>query len=180
MVCRDPNAPITIYHIGNAGEKEHWWDLCAGPHVASTGAIDPAAVEIERTAGAYWRGDETRAMLTRVYGTAWQSETQLRAYHHMLEEAARRDHRKLGTQLQLFSIQVRACGKCWQRLAADERIAVCDAHACKVGRKEGQRACVPAAPLHCRVVHVPRGTDAMRARRRRRAAASCSGCPRVP
>ena len=76
--------------------------------MASTGAIDPAAVEIERTAGAYWRGDETRAMLTRVYGTAWQSEAQLQAYHYMLEEAARRDHRKLGTQLQLFSIQVRS------------------------------------------------------------------------
>jgi threonyl-tRNA synthetase len=63
-------------------------------------------VEIERTAGAYWRGDEKKQMLTRVYGTAWQTPEQLQAYHYMQEEADRRDHRKLGTQMQLFSIQV--------------------------------------------------------------------------
>jgi threonyl-tRNA synthetase len=106
-VCRDADAPVTIYHIGNPGDKEHWWDLCAGPHVKSTGKINPDAVEIERTSGAYWRGDETKQMLTRVYGTAWQTEEQLRAYHYLQEEAERRDHRKLGSQLQLFSIQVR-------------------------------------------------------------------------
>jgi hypothetical protein len=106
-MCRDPEAPITIYHIGRSGDKEHWWDLCAGPHVKSTGEINPDAFEIERTAGAYWRGDETKQMLTRVYGTAWQTEDQLRAYHLLQEEAERRDHRKLGSQLQLFSIQVR-------------------------------------------------------------------------
>lgn len=104
--CRDSSAPITIYHIGEPGGKEHWWDLCAGPHVESTGVIDPLAVEIERVAGAYWRGDESRAMLTRVYGTAWTSEQQLAAYRHRQEEALKRDHRKLGQQLGLFSIQV--------------------------------------------------------------------------
>jgi Threonyl and Alanyl tRNA synthetase second additional domain len=108
---RDPESAITIYHIGSPGEKEHWWDLCAGPHVASTGAIDPAAVELERTAGAYWRGDESQAMLTRVYGTAWASAVQLEAYRHMQAEAAKRDHRKLGTQLNLFSIQVREASR---------------------------------------------------------------------
>ena len=106
-LCSDPDAPITIYHIGTDGEKEHWWDLCAGPHVERTGAIDPNAVELERTAGAYWRGDETQAQLTRVYGTAWSSERQLAAYRHMQEEAAKRDHRKLGRELQLFSLNVR-------------------------------------------------------------------------
>jgi threonyl-tRNA synthetase len=104
--CRDATAPITIYHIGQPGEKEHWWDLCAGPHVESTGELVPEAVEIERLAGAYWRGDENRQMLTRVYGTAWQSALQLEAYHFRQEEALKRDHRKLGQQLSLFSIQV--------------------------------------------------------------------------
>lgn len=104
--CRDPDARITVFHIGNPGDKEHWWDLCAGPHVESTGAIDPQAVELERVAGAYWRGDEKRAMLTRIYGTAWASEQQLAAYRHRQEEALKRDHRKLGQQLALFSIQV--------------------------------------------------------------------------
>jgi threonyl-tRNA synthetase len=104
--CRDAAAPITIYHIGQPGEKEHWWDLCAGPHVESTGELLPEAVDIERTAGAYWRGDEKRQMLTRVYGTAWQSELQLEAFRFRQEEALKRDHRKLGQQLSLFSIQV--------------------------------------------------------------------------
>jgi threonyl-tRNA synthetase len=107
MLCRDPSAAVTIYHIGEPGSKEHWWDLCAGPHVPSTGAIDPDAVALERTAGAYWRGDEARAMLTRVYGTAWESGEQLAAYRTMQEEAARRDHRRLGQQLGLFTIEVR-------------------------------------------------------------------------
>lgn len=59
--------PITIYHIGD-GELG-WWDLCAGPHVASTGALDADAIELETVAGAYWRGDETKPMLQRIYGT---------------------------------------------------------------------------------------------------------------
>ncbi|KAL5581719.1 hypothetical protein UlMin_014161 [Ulmus minor] len=92
--------PITIYHIGN-----EWWDLCAGPHVESTGKIHRKAVELESVAGAYWRGDEKNQMLQRIYGTAWENEEQLKAYLHFKEEAKRRDHRRLGQDLDLFSIQ---------------------------------------------------------------------------
>ncbi|GAB2285218.1 hypothetical protein Dimus_019670 [Dionaea muscipula] len=97
--------PITIYHIG-----DEWWDLCAGPHVESTGNINRKAVELESVAGAYWRGDEKRPMLQRIYGTAWESEQQLKAYLHFKEEAKRRDHRRLGQDLDLFSIQDEAGG----------------------------------------------------------------------
>ncbi|XP_002270988.4 threonine--tRNA ligase, chloroplastic/mitochondrial 2 [Vitis vinifera] len=97
--------PITIYHIG--GE---WWDLCAGPHVEYTGNINRKAVELESVAGAYWRGDEKKQMLQRIYGTAWENEEQLKAYLHFKEEAKRRDHRRLGQDLDLFSIQDEAGG----------------------------------------------------------------------
>ncbi|GMY09710.1 threonine--tRNA ligase, chloroplastic/mitochondrial 2-like [Fagus crenata] len=96
---------ITIYHIGN-----EWWDLCAGPHVESTGNINRKAVELESVAGAYWRGDEKKPMLQRIYGTAWENEEQLKAYIHFKEEAKRRDHRRLGQDLDLFSIQDEAGG----------------------------------------------------------------------
>jgi threonyl-tRNA synthetase len=104
IVAADPAAPITIYHIGEPGGDGSWWDLCAGPHVPDTGAIDPSALALESVAGAYWRGDETKAMLQRVYGTAWKSKGQLKAYAALKAEAARRDHRKLGAELDLFSI----------------------------------------------------------------------------
>ena len=107
---RDPTAPITLYHIGDKDHPAHWWDLCAGPHVPSTGAINADAVELESVAGAYWRGDETKPMLQRVYGTAWAEPQQLAAYQHLKVEAARRDHRKLGAELDLFSIQDAAGG----------------------------------------------------------------------
>ncbi|XP_078443116.1 threonyl-tRNA synthetase, putative / threonine-tRNA ligase [Wolffia australiana] len=97
--------PITIYHIGN-----EWWDLCAGPHVDSTGYIDKSAIELESVAGAYWRGDEKNQMLQRIYGTAWETQEQLNAYLHLKEEAKRRDHRRLGQDLDLFSIQDDAGG----------------------------------------------------------------------
>eukprot|EP01018_Ginkgo_biloba_P026179 Gb_06729 [translate_table: standard] len=97
--------PITIYHIGN-----EWWDLCAGPHVVSTGQINKKAVELESVAGAYWRGDEKRQMLQRIYGTAWETEEQLKTYQFLREEAKRRDHRRLGQDLDLFSIQEEAGG----------------------------------------------------------------------
>ncbi|XP_065630912.1 threonine--tRNA ligase, chloroplastic/mitochondrial 2 isoform X1 [Quercus suber] len=97
--------PITVYHIGN-----EWWDLCAGPHVESTGNINRKAVELESVAGAYWRGDEKKPMLQRIYGTAWENEEQLKAYLHFKEEARRRDHRRLGQDLDLFSIQDEAGG----------------------------------------------------------------------
>ncbi|KAL5155472.1 Threonine--tRNA ligase, chloroplastic/mitochondrial 2 [Glycine soja] len=107
--------PITIYHIGKdmlreSAAGDEWWDLCAGPHVDSTGHINKKAVELESIAGAYWRGDERKPMLQRIYGTAWENEEQLKAYLHFKEEAKRRDHRRLGQDLDLFSIQDDAGG----------------------------------------------------------------------
>lgn len=78
-------------------------DLCAGPHLASTGKVK--AIKLQSVAGAYWRGDEKRKMLQRIYGTSFEKKADLEAYLNMLEEAAKRDHRKLGRELDLFSIQ---------------------------------------------------------------------------
>ncbi len=89
--------PITLYHLG-----DQWWDLCAGPHVENTGDLDPKAIELESVAGAYWRGDETKAQLQRIYGTAWQTSEQLDEYKRRKEEALRRDHRKIGKEMGLF------------------------------------------------------------------------------
>lgn len=89
--------PITIYHLGN-----EWWDLCAGPHLENTSELNPKAIELESLAGAYWRGDETKAQLQRIYATAWESPEQLAEYKRRKEEALRRDHRKLGKELGLF------------------------------------------------------------------------------
>jgi threonyl-tRNA synthetase len=89
--------PITIYHLGN-----EWWDLCAGPHLENTSEINAKALELESVAGAYWRGDETKAQLQRIYATAWESPEQLAEYKRRKEEALRRDHRKLGKELGLF------------------------------------------------------------------------------
>jgi threonyl-tRNA synthetase len=89
--------PITLYHLG-----EEWWDLCAGPHVDSTAELNPKAIELESVAGAYWRGDETKAQLQRIYGTAWETPEQLTEYKRRKEEALRRDHRKIGKELGLF------------------------------------------------------------------------------
>jgi len=97
--------PITIYHIG-----DEWWDLCAGPHVESTGKLDQKAFELESVAGAYWRGDETKPMLQRIYGTAWETAEQLKAYNEFKEEAKRRDHRTIGKDLNLFSLQQDSAG----------------------------------------------------------------------
>ena len=97
--------PITIYHIG-----DQWWDLCAGPHVESTGKIPKKAVELQTVAGAYWRGDEKREMLQRIYATAWKDPNQLKEYKRLMEEAKKRDHRTLGKKLDLFSIQENAGG----------------------------------------------------------------------
>jgi len=89
--------PITIYHLGEA-----WWDLCAGPHVENTADLNPDAIDLLSVAGAYWRGDETKAQLQRIYGTAWESPEQLAEFKRRKEEALRRDHRKLGKELGLF------------------------------------------------------------------------------
>ena len=80
-------------------------DLCQGPHVSNTREINPEAIKLLNVAGAYWRGDERRPMLQRIYGTAWETGEQLQQYLWRREEAARRDHRKLGRELDLFSIQ---------------------------------------------------------------------------
>jgi threonyl-tRNA synthetase len=88
---------ITLYHLG-----QDWWDLCAGPHVAKTGDIHPKAFDLLSVAGAYWRGDETKAQLQRIYGTAWETPEQLQEYLRRLEEAKQRDHRRLGRELGLF------------------------------------------------------------------------------
>ena len=94
--------PITLYTIGD------FTDLCRGGHADSTGQI--GAVKLTSVAGAYWRGDEQNPMLQRIYGTAWYSQAQLSAYLARLEEAHRRDHRKLGAELDLFSIEEEAGG----------------------------------------------------------------------
>lgn len=95
--------PITLYTLG-----DQWWDLCAGPHVANTGELHPKAFALESVAGAYWRGDEKRAQLQRIYGTAWETPEQLAEHKRRKEEALRRDHRRLGTDLDLFSIEEEA------------------------------------------------------------------------
>ncbi len=77
-------------------------DLCRGPHVENTRQINPAAIKLMSVAGAYWRGDENNPMLQRVYGTAWQTAEELEEYLWRLEEAKKRDHRKLGKELGLF------------------------------------------------------------------------------
>jgi len=94
--------PITLYTIGE------FTDLCRGGHADSTGAI--GAFKLTSVAGAYWRGDEHRPMLQRIYGTAWYDQTELDAYLARLEEGRRRDHRRLGTELGLFSIEEAAGG----------------------------------------------------------------------
>jgi threonyl-tRNA synthetase len=85
-------------------------DLCRGPHLNFTGEIDPKAFSLETVAGAYWRGDETKPQLQRIYGTAWENPQRLQEYLTQKEEAKKRDHRKLGKELKLFSIQEDAGG----------------------------------------------------------------------
>jgi threonyl-tRNA synthetase len=94
-------AELTIYdNLGRDGEPV-WSDLCRGPHLASTKLIP--AFKLMRSAGAYWRGSEKNPMLQRIYGTAWPSQDELNGYLEMLAEAEKRDHRKLGQELDLFS-----------------------------------------------------------------------------
>ncbi|MBP0001449.1 MAG: threonine--tRNA ligase [Cyanobacteria bacterium SID2] len=89
--------PITLYHLGDL-----WWDLCAGPHVETTGDLNPKAIDLESIAGAYWRGDANNPQLQRIYGTAWETPEQLKEYKRRKEEALKRDHRKVGKELGLF------------------------------------------------------------------------------
>src|SRR6266542_3502437 len=95
--------PIKIYKQGE------WFDLCRGPHMSSTGRIG-SAFKLMKVAGAYWRGDSNNPMLTRIYGTAWENQADLDGYLHRLEEAERRDHRRLGREMDLFHFQEDAPG----------------------------------------------------------------------
>ena len=99
------NEELTVYWSG-----EDWLDMCRGPHLASTGKLDPQAFKLMRVAGAYWRGDQKNAQLTRIYGTGWLNKKQLNAHLTRLEEAAKRDHRKLGREMDLFHLQEEAHG----------------------------------------------------------------------
>ena len=89
--------------------QREWFDLCRGPHMTSTGKIGKA-FKLQKIAGAYWRGDSNNPMLQRIYGTAWATEDDLKAYLHMLEEAEKRDHRRLGREMDLFHFQEEAPG----------------------------------------------------------------------
>ena len=98
------NEELTIYRQGA------WLDMCRGPHMASTGKLDPQAFKLTRVSGAYWRGDQKNAMLSRIYGTGWLNKKQLDQHLFMLEEAAKRDHRKIGQEMDLFHLQSEAQG----------------------------------------------------------------------
>ena len=99
------NEELTVYWSGG-----DWLDMCRGPHLASTGKLDPAAFKLTRVSGAYWRGDQKNAMLSRIYGTGWLNKKQLDQHLFMLEEAAKRDHRKIGAEMDLFHLQSEAQG----------------------------------------------------------------------
>ena len=94
---------ITIYRQGK------WYDLCRGPHLPATGKVGHA-FKLMRVAGAYWRGDSRNEMLQRIYGTAWRTEEELKAHLHQLEEAEKRDHRRIGKEMGLFHLQEEAVG----------------------------------------------------------------------
>ena len=97
--------PLRMYWHG------HWQDLCRGPHLQHTGQLPGDAFKLMSIAGAYWRGDSNRAMLQRIYGVAFTGKEKLRDHLHMLEEAAKRDHRKLGREMDLFHMQEEAPGQ---------------------------------------------------------------------
>ena len=96
---------LSVYWSGN-----DWMDMCRGPHLASTGKLDPAAFKLTRVAGAYWRGDQNNPQLSRIYGTGWLNKKQLDAHLLRLEEATKRDHRRLGQDMDLFHLQQEAHG----------------------------------------------------------------------
>jgi threonyl-tRNA synthetase len=97
--------PLRMYWHG------HWQDLCRGPHLQHTGQIPADAFKLMSVAGAYWRGDSDRAMLQRIYGVAFKNKEDLKAHLHMLEEAEKRDHRRLGREMNLFHMQEEAPGQ---------------------------------------------------------------------
>ncbi|WP_300442290.1 threonine--tRNA ligase [uncultured Mameliella sp.] len=97
--------PIRMYWHG------HWQDLCRGPHLQHTGQVPGDSFKLMSVAGAYWRGDSNRQMLQRIYGVAFKNKEDLKKHLHMLEEAAKRDHRKLGREMELFHMQEEAPGQ---------------------------------------------------------------------
>ncbi|GHV62334.1 threonine--tRNA ligase [Spirochaetia bacterium] len=99
---------ITVYEQKSADGKVQWYDLCRGPHVQNTREINSAAFKLMSIAGAYWRGDEKRPMLTRIYGTAWENPKDLKAYLTFLDEVEKRDHRRVGKEMDLYSIHEEA------------------------------------------------------------------------
>ncbi len=99
---------LTVYKAGKG--EDAWLDMCRGPHLASTGKLDPQAFKLTRVSGAYWRGDQNNAMLSRIYGTGWLNKKQLDEHLVRLEEAAKRDHRKIGQEMDLFHLQSEAQG----------------------------------------------------------------------
>ncbi len=101
---------ITVYWSGEKDAPGAWMDMCKGPHLASTGKLDPKAFKLTRVSGAYWRGDQRNPQLSRIYGTGWLNKKQLNAHMLRLEEAAKRDHRKLGQEMELFHLQPEAQG----------------------------------------------------------------------
>ncbi len=120
--------PLTVYWSG-----DDWLDMCRGPHLPSTGKLDPNAFKLTRVSGAYWRGDQANAMLSRIYGTGWLNKKQLEEHLTRLEEAAKRDHRKLGQEMDLFHLQSEAHGSVfwhpkgyliWRELEAYMRRAI--------------------------------------------------------
>ncbi|MDR0320404.1 MAG: threonine--tRNA ligase [Treponema sp.] len=102
------DAEISIYENRDADGKTLWADLCRGPHVANTREINSAAFKLQNIAGAYWKGDEKRQMLTRIYGTAWENPKDLKAHLAFLEEVEKRDHRRVGKEMDLYSIHEEA------------------------------------------------------------------------
>ncbi|WP_294265256.1 threonine--tRNA ligase [uncultured Sphingomonas sp.] len=122
---------LTVYRAGKG--EDAWLDMCRGPHLASTGKVAADAFRLTRVSGAYWRGDQKNAMLSRIYGTGWLNKKQLDAHLHRLEEAAKRDHRKLGQEMDLFHLQAEAHGSVfwhpngfviWRQLEAYMRRAI--------------------------------------------------------
>ena len=106
LIDRIPEGePLRMYWHGD------WQDLCRGPHLQHTGQVPADAFKLTHLAGAYWLGDNTRPMLQRIYGVAFQNRDDLKAHMHMLEEAAKRDHRKLGREMDLFHMQEEAPGQ---------------------------------------------------------------------
>ncbi len=124
---------LSVYYSGQPDDANAWFDMCRGPHLASTGKLDPAAFKLTRVSGAYWRGDQNNAMLSRIYGTGWLNKKQLDAHLTRLEEAAKRDHRKIGAEMDLFHLQAEAHGSVfwhpkgymlWRQLEAYMRRAI--------------------------------------------------------